>query len=167
MPREAILLSGLAQVGLGFLVRLVILLMVLVWFRIVPPVTAVLFPLGILGLMLFGYLLGILLTPLGMLYHRDVMQALPLATTFLMLLTPVLYPVPEAGIAAGIATFNPLTPLVAAPSGLADHRSDSACCRLHRDHAGDHRAFVIGMDYFSRGDATSDREDWELKACHG
>ncbi len=115
MPREAILLSGLAQVGLGFLVRLVILLMVLVWSRIVPPVTAVLFPLGILGLMLFGYLLGILLTPLGMLYHRDVMQALPLATTFLMLLTPVLYPVPEAGIAAGIATFNPLTPLVAAP----------------------------------------------------
>jgi lipopolysaccharide transport system permease protein len=113
LPREAILLSGLAQVCLGFLVRLALLAGVFAWFRILPPATAVLFPLGILSLMLFGFLIGVLLTPVGLLYD-DVGQALPIATTFLMLLTPVLYPIPQSGIAATIAGFNPLTPLVAA-----------------------------------------------------
>jgi lipopolysaccharide transport system permease protein len=110
-PREAILLSGLAQVGLNFLVRLALLVGVLAWFRILPPVTAMLFPFGIFALILFGFLIGLLLTPLGLLYG-DVGRALPVATTFLMLLTPVLYPIPQSGVAAAIAGLNPLTPLV-------------------------------------------------------
>src|SRR4029077_15182700 len=47
LPREALLLSALAQVGLGFLVRLVLLIGVLGWFRLQPPSTVVLFPVGI------------------------------------------------------------------------------------------------------------------------
>jgi lipopolysaccharide transport system permease protein len=113
LPREAVLLSGLAQVGLSFLVRLVIVVGVCAWFRITLPATAILFPLGILSLIVFGYLIGILLTPLGLLYG-DVGQALPVATTFLMLLTPILYPVPQSGVAAIIAGLNPLTPLITA-----------------------------------------------------
>jgi len=111
LPREAILLSALAQVALGLLVRLPLLVCVLVWFRIAPPATALLFPLGILSLMLVGFVIGLLLTPLGILYS-DVQQALPIATTFLMLLTPVLYPAPRSGLAASVAAFNPLTALV-------------------------------------------------------
>ena len=111
LPREAILLSALAQVALGLLVRLPLLVCVLVWFRIAPPATALLFPLGILSLMLVGFVIGLLLTPLGILYS-DVQQTLPIATTFLMLLTPVLYPAPRSGLAASVAAFNPLTPLV-------------------------------------------------------
>lgn len=110
-PREAILLSGLMQVGLSFLVRLVLLAGVLAWFRILPPSTAVLFPLGVLFLILAGFVIGLFLTPIGMLYG-DVQQAMPIFTTFLMLLTPVLYPVPQSGFAATIAAVNPLTPLV-------------------------------------------------------
>jgi lipopolysaccharide transport system permease protein len=113
LPREAILLSALAQVVLGFLVRLVLLVGVLAWFRIVPPATAVLFPFGILSLILAGFVIGLLLTPLGILYS-DVQQTLPIATTFLMLLTPVLYPAPRSGLGGAIASLNPLTPLVAA-----------------------------------------------------
>ena len=52
-----------------------------------------------------------LITPVGLLYS-DVQQTLPIVTTFLMLLTPVLYPTPQSGIAAVIARFNPLTPLI-------------------------------------------------------
>lgn len=111
LPREAILLSGLAQVGLSFLIRLVLLVGVFAWFRIIPPATAVLFPFGILSLILFGFLIGVILTPLGLLYG-DVGRALPIATTFLMLLTPVLYPIPQSGLAATIGQYNPLTPLV-------------------------------------------------------
>jgi lipopolysaccharide transport system permease protein len=113
LPREAVLLSALAQVGLGFLVRLLLLAGVCLWFRIALPPTAVLFPLGILSLILTGFVLGIIITPLGILYS-DVQQTLPIFTTFLMLLTPVVYPIPQSGLAAELARFNPLTPLVMA-----------------------------------------------------
>jgi homopolymeric O-antigen transport system permease protein len=111
LPREAILLSALAQVGLGFLVRLILIIGVMVWLGHVPPATAALFPLGILSLIVLGFAIGILIMPLGLLYD-DVQQALPILTTVLMFLTPVLYPVPQSGIAASIAGINPLTPLI-------------------------------------------------------
>jgi lipopolysaccharide transport system permease protein len=111
LPHEAILMSALLQVGFGFLVRLVLLLGVLLWFRITPPPTAILFPLGILALVLVGFVLGLLITPLGVLYG-DVQQGLPIATTGLMFLTPVLYPMPQGGIAGMIVSLNPVTPLI-------------------------------------------------------
>jgi lipopolysaccharide transport system permease protein len=111
LPREAILLSALGQVGLGFFVRLVLLVGVFIWFRLLPPPTALLFPLGILSLIMVGSFVGLLLTPMGLLYS-DFQRALPIFATFLMLLTPVVYPVPQSGLAATIAQYNPLTPLV-------------------------------------------------------
>lgn len=111
LPREAILLSAFAQVILGFLVRLVLLIGVLIWFRLVPPASVALFPVGILSLVLIGFCIGLLVTPLGILYS-DVQLMLPIFATFLMLLTPVVYPMPQSGLAASIAQFNPLTPLL-------------------------------------------------------
>jgi lipopolysaccharide transport system permease protein len=111
LPREAILLSGLGQVIFSFLIRLVLLTLVFIWFKIVPPVTMLLFPIGILALILVGFTLGVLLTPLGLLYN-DVQQTIPIATTFLMLLTPVVYPPPQTGLAAIVAAWNPLSPLI-------------------------------------------------------
>ena len=113
LPREAILVSALAQVLLGFLVRLRLACRRACRFRIALPITAVLFPLGILSLVLVGFVVGVLLTPLGLLYN-DVQQTLPVLTTFLMLLTPVVYPPPASGFAATVIALNPLTPLVSA-----------------------------------------------------
>jgi lipopolysaccharide transport system permease protein len=113
LPREAILMSALLQVGFACLVRLTLLAGVLVFFRIAPAPTAFLFPLGIGALIMAGFIIGLFLTPLGLLY-TDVQHALPITTTFLMLLTPVVYPPPVAGVAAAIAGLNPLTPLVSA-----------------------------------------------------
>jgi lipopolysaccharide transport system permease protein len=110
-PREAILLAGLGQVIFGCLIRLVLLVAVFIWFKITPPPTAILFPVGIVALMLAGFMVGVALTPLGLLYS-DVQQTLPIAAMFLMFLTPVLYPQPKAGIAGMVARWNPLTPLV-------------------------------------------------------
>jgi lipopolysaccharide transport system permease protein len=112
-PREAILLSGLGQVLLNFLIRLVLLAGVFLWFNITPPATVLLFPLGILALVIVGFMAGIVLTPLGILYS-DVGQTLPIFTTFLMFLTPVLYPPPARGMGALVAAWNPLAPLVVA-----------------------------------------------------
>ena len=111
LPREAILLSGLGQVIFSFLIRLVLLTLVFTWFKIVPPITVFLFPIGVFALILVGFTLGLALTPLGLLYN-DVQQIIPIATTFLMLLTPVIYPPPETGLAAMVTGWNPLSPLI-------------------------------------------------------
>lgn len=111
LPKEAILLSALAQVVFGMLIRLPMLVGVMLWFHIAPPTTIWLFPLALAGLILTGFVVGILITPVGLLYS-DVTQALPVATTFLMLLTPVVYKAPTGGLAATIAGMNPLTPVI-------------------------------------------------------
>jgi lipopolysaccharide transport system permease protein len=110
-PREAILLSGLMQVGFTFLVRLVLLIAVFGAFALEPAATAPLFFVGMVSVVGTGFMIGLLLTPVGMLYS-DVSHSLPIASTFLMLLTPVLYPVPASGFGAIVSALNPLTPLV-------------------------------------------------------
>jgi len=112
-PREALLLSGLGMVVFNFLIRFVLLIGVFAWFKIVPPPTAVFFPLGVLALIIVGFMIGVLLTPLGLLYN-DISQTIPIAAMFLMFLTPVLYPPPTSGLAGAITKWNPLTPLVMA-----------------------------------------------------
>lgn len=124
-PREAILLSGLMQVGFSFLMRLVLVATVFVVFSLSVPSTAPLFLLGMMSMALAGFAIGLVLTPPGLLYG-DVQQALPLANTSLMLLTPVLYPRPTSGLAAAISAVNPLTPLVTTTrdwltTGAPDH----------------------------------------------
>jgi homopolymeric O-antigen transport system permease protein len=110
-PREAILLSGLMQVGFTFVVRLVLLIAVFAAFALEPAATAPLFFVGMLSVVATGFMIGLIVTPVGILYS-DVSHGLPIATTFLMLLTPVLYPVPVSGFGAVISALNPLTPLV-------------------------------------------------------
>jgi homopolymeric O-antigen transport system permease protein len=110
-PREAILLSAFGQVIFSFLVRLVLLIGVFVWFRIAPPLTVFLAPFGVVSLMMVGFMLGLALTPIGILY-TDVPQLIPIIAMFFMFLTPVLYPPPQTGLAASLVKWNPLSPLV-------------------------------------------------------
>lgn len=112
-PREALLLSSLATVIFNFLIRLVLLVAVMIWFKITPPPTAALFPLGILGLIFLGFTFGLLLTPLGMLF-KDIQHMIPMVTMFLMFLTPVVYPKPRGGLAGEIMHWNPVAPLLTA-----------------------------------------------------
>ena len=110
-PREAILLSGLMQVGFTFVVRLALVVGVFAAFALKPPATSPLFVVGMISIALTGFMIGLVLTPLGVLYG-DVQHSLPIASTFLMLITPVLYPVPSSGLGAMVASLNPLTPLI-------------------------------------------------------
>lgn len=110
-PREAILLSGLMQVGFTFVVRLALVIGVFAAFALKPAATSPLFVVGMISIALTGFMIGLVLTPLGVLYG-DVQHSLPIASTFLMLITPVLYPVPSSGLGARVASLNPLTPLI-------------------------------------------------------
>ena len=113
LAREGILLSALLQSGFGALVRLSLLAATLAIFKVVPAATFPLFFLGMAALILAGFVIGLALTPIGLLFG-DVQNMLPIMTTFMMLMTPVVYPPPSAGVMATIAHYNPLTPLVGA-----------------------------------------------------
>ena len=67
-------------------------------------------PLGVIALIVLGTMIGLLLTPIGMLY-QDVGRALG-STQALFCLTPIIYPVPHATWAAMLIKINPVTPLL-------------------------------------------------------
>lgn len=110
-PREAIVLSGVYQTSFNALIKTILLLLALFSFGIAPDWHLILLPLGIASLILLGTTLGVLLTPIGLLY-TDVGKGIPLLMQFLMYLTPVVFSMPQSGLAAAIFSFNPLTPVI-------------------------------------------------------
>lgn len=110
-PREALLLTSLYHILFNLTIKASLLLIVLVWFGVISTSTIVLAPLGMLMLIAFGYMLGLMIMPLGFLY-QDFSRMLGMALGFWMLLTPVVYPVPTSWPASLIGSLNPVTPLV-------------------------------------------------------
>jgi lipopolysaccharide transport system permease protein len=110
-PREALVISGIYQTLFNAGIKIVLLLGALVVVGINPGWNLLLFPLGILSLILVGTALGLFITPVGMLY-TDVGKALPLLMQFLMYATPVVFAMPKEGFAVTLFTLNPLTPLI-------------------------------------------------------
>lgn len=116
-PREAIILSGIVQVLFNAAVKVAVLAAALLFLGVVPSWQAAFFPLALLGLVVSGTALGLLVTPVGMLY-TDIGRAAAVAMQFLMFLTPVVYPAPSSGWAAGLFRLNPLAPLIQTPRDL-------------------------------------------------
>jgi lipopolysaccharide transport system permease protein len=110
-PREALILSGIADVLFNFAVRAVLLVPVF-WHYHLPVGSALLLvPIGVLGLITLGLAIGLLIVPAGFLYN-DVGRGLGLITGFWMLLTPVVYPPPSTGLGAWLAAWNPVSPIL-------------------------------------------------------
>jgi len=109
--REALVVSGVYQTLFNGTIKIAVLLVSLMLLGIYPGWILIWFPFGILSLILAGTAVGLLLTPVGMLY-TDIGKSLPLLMQFLMYLTPVVFPMPNSGWAATIYRINPLTPLV-------------------------------------------------------
>ena len=74
-------------------------------------------PRAILMLMLLGICLGLLLTPVGMLY-TDIATSLPVITSLWFFITPVVYSPPETFPFSLIAILNPVSPLLIAARDL-------------------------------------------------
>lgn len=110
-PREALVVSGIYQTLFNAGIKIALLIGTLILLGMNPGWNVLLFPLGILSLILVGTAIGLLITPVGMLY-TDVGRALPLLMQFLMYLSPVVFPMPNEGWAATLFTINPLTPLI-------------------------------------------------------
>lgn len=110
-PREALIVSGIYQTLFNAAIKIVLLLVALVLLKVNPGWGLLLFPFGILSLILVGTAVGLLITPIGMLY-TDIGRAMPLLMQFMMYVTPVVFPMPKAGWSATLFALNPLTPLI-------------------------------------------------------
>lgn len=110
-PREALLLAGLGEVIFNFVIRLVLLIGVFLWFQLPVPATIFLAPLGVVALLLLGVAIGVLLTPLGLLYG-DIQKALMIITQLWFFLTPVIYTPTNSWPASLLTEINPVSPIL-------------------------------------------------------
>lgn len=115
-PREALLVAGVYQTLFNALIKMVIMVVALALMGIYPSWSLALFPIGLFSLILVGTALGLLITPIGLLYG-DVGRGIPVLMQFLMYLTPVVLPMPQGGLLAKVFQINPLTPLIATARG--------------------------------------------------
>ena len=110
VPHEAFLFAGLIETLFNCAVRTAVLVPVLVFFDIRVSAMAMMIPIGVAALTLFGLALGTAIAPAGMLYD-DVGRAVTLVTGLWFFATPILYP------ARGAMRWNPLTGLVETTRG--------------------------------------------------
>ena len=110
-PKETLVIASLGQAVVDTLIRLLLTVLVFAWLGVVPRWTAIFFPLALLPLVLLTLGLGFLLSLLNALL-RDVASIVTLVTTFLLFLTPVLYPEPGQGLLSLVSAYNPLAALV-------------------------------------------------------
>jgi lipopolysaccharide transport system permease protein len=115
-PRESLILSGIYQTLFNAAIKIAVLLAVLPILGVGLGWHLLLFPVGLMSLILVGTAIGLLITPIGVLY-TDIGKALPMLMQFLMFLTPVVFPMPEEGLGASIFGLNPLTPVILTARG--------------------------------------------------
>ena len=111
IPREALLLSGIYEVLFNVLIKLGLLAIIFVVFKQPVGLSLLLVPVGILSLLLCGFSLGLIFTPVGVLY-TDIQRGLAVVLPFLMYLTPVVYPKPKGGAVGLIMKLNPVASLL-------------------------------------------------------
>lgn len=112
IPREGLLLSGLYQLVFNTLIKIVLLAVIFLAFHQVISLSSLVFvPLGLFSIGLAGFSIGLLLTPLGMLY-QDINRGLAVLLPFFMYLTPVVYPAPQVGSISWLMKWNPLAVLI-------------------------------------------------------
>ncbi|MFM7921867.1 MAG: ABC transporter permease, partial [Planctomycetaceae bacterium] len=110
-PHEALLLVVLWKSLLNIGLSLLALPPFLLFYSIDWQWTILLFPLGILLTMLCGLSLGLILVPVAALFS-DISRAVHLGLRFLFFLTPVIFPLPQSGLARQLMLWNPATSLI-------------------------------------------------------
>ncbi|RMA57961.1 ABC transporter permease [Ulvibacter antarcticus] len=117
-PKEALIISGIYKLMFNSSVKVILLIVLLFSFGIGFNWSFLLFPLALLGAVLFGTTVGLFLTPIGMLYS-DIGRFISLGLQFLMYATPVVYAIPKEGVVKTLMEYNPISPLILTARDLA------------------------------------------------
>ena len=96
-PKEALLLSGIYKLLFDTSIKILILVVFVLIYGVGLQWSLLLFPVAILGAIIFGTTVGLFLTPLGLLY-KDIGKIITFGMQFLMYVTPVVYAIPKTGI---------------------------------------------------------------------
>ncbi|NIK91380.1 ABC transporter permease [Mangrovimonas sp. CR14] len=113
-PREALLINAFYKVLFDFGLKFMALVLITLVLGFSLGWTILLFPLGALVAILFGFSFGVFLIPFKMLYG-DFKRMLAIVTQVLMYATPIVYPMPESGISRLFNTYNPIYYMTAIP----------------------------------------------------
>ncbi|OXA81508.1 hypothetical protein B0A65_04130 [Flavobacterium frigidimaris] len=109
--KEALITLGLIKFFFNFLIKIGLIILFLIFFKIVPSIEILFFiPLLFLSIVFF-VAIGTLLMPISLLYN-DISRLIPIALQFLMYATPVVYAIPHQGVMRGIMLLNPLTYII-------------------------------------------------------
>lgn len=110
-PKEALIVSGIYKLLFNSSIKIVLLLVFVFLYGVGFHASLLLFPFAILGAILFGTTLGLLLTPIGLLY-KDIGKIISMGLQLLMYVTPVVYAIPKTGIMKTVMELNPFTPMI-------------------------------------------------------
>jgi len=110
-PREALILAGILKQLFNLGIKFIILVPAVLLLGVTPDWHLALVPFALVLTVLAGVSIGLLLSPIGMLYN-DVARLIPLLAQFVMYITPVVFAMPSGGIMAQVFRWNPATPLV-------------------------------------------------------
>jgi len=114
-PRESLVIAAMLITIFNLFIRCIILIPALVYFHYshiyeFTPNTLYLFPVGIFGLILLGYCIGLFLTPIGLLY-KDIQMGITMVMGFWMFMSPVVM-APQEGISKTIMAWNPASSVI-------------------------------------------------------
>ena len=116
-PREVLVIAALGTPLFDFIVRLVPIVMVFIWYGVVPSWGVMFVPLALIPAILLALGLGFILSIVNLVI-RDTGNALGTVLTFGMFLTPVLYPPPVSWPFYLVNYLNPLSPILTASQDL-------------------------------------------------
>lgn len=116
-PREALIVSAFYLTVLNGLIKSTVIIAVIVIFHLTPGWGLVAAPFFVLLLILLGTMIGLIITPIGMLY-TDVGSSIPIILQLAFFVTPVVYPPPQAFPFSLIGIINPVSPLLTAARDL-------------------------------------------------
>ncbi len=113
-PREALILSAFYMLLFNLLIKSLVIAVFFIIFGVQPTWGLLLAPAAVFALVFLGMCIGLLLTPIGLLY-TDVATSIPIILQIFFFATPVVYPPPETFPLSLLAVINPVSPpLIAA-----------------------------------------------------
>ncbi len=117
-PKEAIIMAGMGQALFNLGIKLLILIVVFIIYKLPLGWGTALSLLAILDLVLLGMMFGLLITPIGVLY-TDIALGLTVVTGLWFFVTPVVYPPPTSYPFSLLAILNPVSPILVGARDLA------------------------------------------------
>jgi lipopolysaccharide transport system permease protein len=110
-PKEALVLSGIYKLLFNSSFKVLLLVVFIFAFGVGFHWSLLLLPLFIVMAVVFGTSLGLLITPIGLLYS-DVSRLITMGLSLLMYVTPVVYGIPKTGVMKMVMTYNPFTAFI-------------------------------------------------------